>query len=161
MKRIELSKRGTKYKGKYFAHIDDSDYSLISQFNWSVSIQGAIAYATTTINGKTVSMHKMLMGGIPNMQIDHKDGNGLNNIKDNLRFASKAENQYNSYNSTKTKGVSYSKTKRLWRAYINKNRKQIFIGYYKNQKDALMAYNKKAQELFGDFARLNEIKCMT
>ena len=90
-------------------------------------------------------------------QIDHIDGNTLNNSFANLRKASPFENQYNCKlridNTSGFKGVSWSKRRNKWFAQISANRKQLHLGYFDTPELAHMAYCKAAAELHGEFAR--------
>ena len=91
-----------------------------------------------------------------NMVTDHKDGNGLNNQRINLRMCSKSQNGINVKKrggTSKYKGVQYKCSK--WHSAITKDRTCIPIGKFINEIDAALAYDKKAKELFGEFAYLN------
>ena len=94
------------------------------------------------------------------MVVDHIDHDGLNNCKSNLRIATLSENRRNSRKakdtSSKYKGVSWHKNNKKWEVKIGFNYKKIHIGYFNNIKEAAEAYNKKAKELFGEFAYLNK-----
>lgn len=96
--------------------------------------------------------------------IDHIDGNKTNNVISNLRVATKSQNNANkklepNRNTSGFKGVSLNKAtshlKNPWRAYIMKNKKRIHIGMFSNPIEAAQAYDAKALELFGEFAKLN------
>lgn len=90
-------------------------------------------------------------------EIDHIDGNRLNNAIDNLRMASSKQNSFNAkpYNSLKIKGVSKCGSK--YRARIRFNGQSIHIGLFDTAENAAAAYNTKAAELFGEFAWLNTL----
>ena len=98
----------------------------------------------------------------PKNDIDH-----INNVKDdnrivNLREATGFQNQANQKpqvgKTSKYKGVCWSKQCCKWRAYIKVNYKTIHLGYYHNEEDAALAYNKAALEIFGEFAKINIIE---
>jgi hypothetical protein len=101
-------------------------------------------------------MHWEMMNG---KYIDHLDGNGLNNQRSNLRFATKSENGMNRQKQENTtsiyKGVSWHKHNRKWVAYITINGKRSHLGYFISEVDAAKVYNQKAIELFCEFANLN------
>lgn len=172
MKLIPLSKRG-KNKGKYFAQVDDEDYDLLMQFNWYVQLNdNGLNYATSKFGGKIGnSMHRFLLDVTDRkIFVDHKDHNGLNNQRVNLRLSSNSQNQINSrvnYGSSKFRGVRNCVVKQkyikkngeeglyinnYWRAKIVFMGKAIDIGCFKKEEDAVRAYDKKAKELFGEFA---------
>lgn len=88
--------------------------------------------------------------------VDHINGNKLDNRKSNLRICTDAENARNSSKkSGNFKGVQWRSDKHKFRARIMDNGKEIFIGYFTNEIEAAKAYDTKAKELFGEFARLN------
>ena len=88
-----------------------------------------------------------------------KDGDGLNNQKANLRICTRSQNKMNgkSYknSSSKYKGIWWVKKNKKWRVRIRLNNKTIHLGYFKDETEAAKAYDSKAKELFGEFARLN------
>lgn len=102
--------------------------------------------------------HKLDIG---NSTVDHIDQNPSNNNPCNLRLATHQQQQCNKTskkNSTSNyKGVSWHKPLSKWRASICVNKKRMHIGYYLTEKEAALAYNKKAQELHGSFAFLNHV----
>ena len=105
-------------------------------------------------------MHRLLMGVTdPKILVDHRDGNGLNNRRSNIRLASPMNNQQNrqySWSSSGMKGVQLLKSG-AYMAGIRFHKKQIYLGYFKTLEDAARAYNAKAAELFGEFAYLNPV----
>ena len=149
-------------KGEYTI-IDAVDYPLIKRVRcW----QYANGYATTClpidtpagVHRKTVCLHQLLN---PTWKYtDHKDRNRLNNRRSNLREATMSQNNYNRSSSGKSKykGVSIYRRKSgkpYFRATIKHNYKYIDLGYFYNEEEAGRAYDKKAKELFGEFAKLN------
>ena len=102
--------------------------------------------------------HKLDIGSL---LVDHIDQNRLNNNPCNLRLATHQQQQCNKTakkNSTSNyKGVSWHKPLSKWRASICVNKKRMHIGYYLTEKEAALAYNKKAEELHGPFAFLNHV----
>jgi len=140
MKKIKLT------QGKY-ALIDNEDYDRINQYKWFTRKDGQNFYAVKKLyilNGKrrNVSMHQIIMGNTPkNKEIDHIDRNGLNNQKKNLRFVTHQENMVNqrvrTTNKTGFRGIDYNKQHQKYRVRIMLNGKSIFMGYFKNLKDAV------------------------
>lgn len=148
-------------KGKY-AIVDNECAQDISQHKWWAMKGGKKFYATRKVNRKILSMHYQIMN-IPitkGWEVDHKNGNPLDNRKVNLRLCTKQQNQFNKANqphSSKYKGVFYYQSRKKWVASIRINRKSKFLGYFHNEIDAGLAYNLAAKELFGEFAWLNVI----
>jgi hypothetical protein len=108
----------------------------------------------------TEYMHRLIMGVTdPKIDVDHRDGNGLNNTYDNLRVATHAQNIQNCKkqvtSTSRFKGVSWRKDEQLWVARIQVNGKSRFLHYHKTEEDAARAYDLAATEHFGDFAKLN------
>ena len=150
----------------FVALVDDEDYKELNQFKWHVTKIGRTYYAVRNnriSKGKReiLRMHRIILGVTDRkIKIDHKDNNGLNNQNENLRLASQAQNCRNKVlrigTSSKYKGVSKHQGK--YQANIGFNYKLIYLGIYDNEIDAAIAYNNKAAELFGEFAKLNIIK---
>lgn len=162
MKEIEIH---SKTFGEFIVFIDDEDYDLVSNYGWYIRKVGNNFYAYAHKPGglKKIQMHRLIMGITDsNIFIDHKDRDGLNNQKSNLRIVDKSKNAANSYKrrnctSPKYKGVSWSKVAKKWHGYINKENKRHYLGLFESEKEAAIAYNKKAIELFGEFAALNYV----
>ena len=90
--------------------------------------------------------------------VDHKNGNGLDNRKENLRVITQAENMKNTWarhSDNKYRGVYLLKKTNRWRAFIQADNKWIHLGYYSNLEDAARAYDKAAKKYFGEYAHLN------
>lgn len=159
MKTIRVS------KGKYLTLVSDRDFRQLSKYSWHViKERGGTKYAATSIkvNGryKRVLMHRMIMGEKLNFLIDHADGNGLNNTRENLRFCTYAQNNANSKvrstNRVGFKGVKHiDNPTKPWLASIKHEGQQIYLGQYARVEDAARAYNEAAKKYYGEFARLN------
>lgn len=160
-------------KGK-FTYIDEADYPMVSQRKWHAASSDGCWYAWARFGGKQESMHRFLIGAIPKgMVVDHKDWDGLNNRRSNLRLATHGQNTHNrKHNSRKIdsdpaksryRGVFFypywtnPNLKKKWRAIIKSHGKNYNLGYYDTEEEAALAYNKKAIELHGEFAVLNVI----
>lgn len=147
------------------ALVDDEDFEFLNQFKWQAVKKPNTFYAVKNFpNGKgkqiSVYMHRIILQlKDSKIHCDHKDGNGLNNQKYNLREATHAQNQRNKKaretGTSRYKGVTLRKSYTKWRATIILNKKYIHIGYFINEIDAAKAYDEKAKELFGEFAWLN------
>jgi hypothetical protein len=152
-------------KGQY-ALVDDEDYEHLACKPWGAANPhgtGYYAMRKEKRNGKMVAvyMHREIMTPPDGMTVDHIDGNGLNNQRGNLRFATGHEQMWNRplvrSNKSGFKGVSWYKQKGCWQANITVWNKQKFIGYFEDKIEAAKAYNDAAKRLHGEFARLNAI----
>lgn len=156
MRKIKLT------RGKE-AIVDDSDYDWLNQWKWTFLVGGyAYRHDYSTGDRVTVFMHRLIIGAPHRKQVDHVNGNGLDNRRCNLRLATPAENGRNSRTrrrgkTSKYKGVCWHKATNTWRSYITYNGKQHSLGYYHRESDAAIAYNEAAIRNFGDFARLNDV----
>ncbi len=158
MKEIPLS------QGKV-ALVDDEDYDYLMQWKWHVLKKKNTYYAvrlTYEGNGKkrnSVRMHRLIMNTPPNMEVDHKDHNGLNCQKYNLRNCTIKQNRRNKKASGRSRYIGVSINKRGYiTSRIEKDNIHFYLGSFKTEEDAAMVYNKKAIELFGEFANINLIE---
>jgi len=147
------------------ALIDDEDYELISQHKWCAYKHRKMFYASRScyINGlKTViRMHRLIMNAPDGTQVDHINGNGLDNRKENLRLVSNHQNQWNRHSisgKSKYKGIHWNKQSKKWQSQIKVYGKRIHLGYFREEIDAAVAYDKAAIKYFGEFAKPNFIE---
>jgi hypothetical protein len=149
----------------FTAIIDDEDEELISQHSWYAKRgHNGKYYARTTIrlpNGKQTTrlMHRLILGPQARHHTDHKNGNSLDNRRDNIRPCTNSQNQANRPKrvgvfSSRYKGVS-SRDKSRWTASVMHEGKQIHIGIFCSEIEAAYAYDAKIRELFGEFAFTN------
>lgn len=147
----------------YFAKVDDSDLPLVSNYKWCAAKIGGHTYAIGRINGKNTYMHRFILGvSDRKIDIDHADRDGLNNTRKNLRIATRSQNSANSIGrhhkrSSKFKGVYFDSDSNRWRAEIVCENTRYKLGKFKLEEQAAVAYNIAAEELFGEFARKNNI----
>lgn len=150
------------------ALIDDEDFIELSNYKWCTCCFDGKWYALRYSkdgykwpenHGKIVLMHKQIMRAEKGQQLDHKDGNGLNNQKSNLRFSTQQQNTFNrkvtGRGTSKFKGVCWNRRAKKWHALIGYNHKRYHLGYFKSEIEAAKAYDAKAKKLFGEFAWLN------
>jgi HNH endonuclease len=147
------------------ALVDDEDFNQLNQWKWHVSRDGsgkkfyALRYAYITGKRVTVHMHRLIMNAKEKLEVDHIDGDGLNNQRNNLRLCTHAENVRNyqlpKHNKSGYKGVHWNKQQQKWRAAIKVNNKEITLGHFKNIMDAVAVRDQKARELHGEFANTN------
>lgn len=156
MKTISLT------KGKV-AIVDDADFASQSKWFWRASVRRNGRIYAIRRKGKTaVYLHREIMAAPKGLVVDHANGNGLDNRRTNLRLASPRQNSANSTARLRTaeiyslyKGVSWSAHSKQWQAKIHAAGKDIILGKFSNEEAAARAYDAKAIELHGDFARTN------
>ena len=147
------------------AVVDDGEYGYLSQYKWHTFRAGNTYYAARNKYNEqgfrvTSLMHREISPPPDGMEIDHMDGDGLNNSRSNLRFCTKQQNQFNQQNTHRVKtsifkGVIWSREKCKWKAQIGLKRKIIHLGYFDVEEDAARAYNRAAVTMFGEFAGVN------
>ncbi len=155
---IYLNKDKTKY-----TIVDDILWYNLCKYSWRLRENN---YVVGKINNKDVRMHRYILNAPNNIYVDHIDNNPLNNKKENLRLATAQQNSFNKSKTntnctSKYKGVSYSKQNKKFMATLFYQSIKYNLGSYNNEIIAGLAYNIKAQELFGEFANLNEINLDT
>lgn len=142
------------------AIIDDEDWPLIARYQWYAAKNrgGWYAHAAPPDGDHSkakVKMHNLILG---RKGVDHRDGNGLNNRRSNLRPCTNAQNQQNTGargGSSRFKGVSWSSRKGLWLVQFRWNGQYHYVGYFRDEIDAAIAYDTAILPLAGEFARLN------
>jgi hypothetical protein len=148
---------GKKAAGRV-ALVDDDDYELVSRYKWHVCARPKkrCTYAITNIwkdeRRTTIEMHVLVMG---RAGVDHKDFDGLNNQRVNLRFATQQEQlrHTRSYrgSSSRFKGVSWHKGNQRWTAQIRIDGRLRHLGSFTSEEDAARAYAATAIDVHGDF----------
>jgi hypothetical protein len=159
------------------ALVDDRYYQLVNKYNWFPKKDNQTIYARANITNSSgrrsgLTMHRLIMDAKPGQQVDHINGDGLDNRRANLRFSTQKQNCQNrrprKNTSSKYKGVSRlvrskgggsrgpkPKGRDGWVATICISGNQKHIGVYDTEIDAAKAYDKEAKKLFGEFAWLN------
>jgi hypothetical protein len=134
----------------------------LSQVRWCAVKDGNNWYAARQPsrklgNRKIIRMHQEILPGHP--EVDHRNGDGLNNQRNNLRPATRLENRRNSRgnknNSSGFKGVHWNSARKKWYATIRVAGKSRFLGGFIRIKEAVASYDAAAKQLFGKFAYLN------
>ena len=140
--------------------IDDDMFEFINRYKWHYNGHYAMR-GTRDSDGKskTVYMHREVIVANKGEIVDHINRNPLDNRKSNLRICNTYQNSMNrsnrSNNTSGYKGVSWFKRDSNWVSHIRLYGKSMNIGYFSSKISAAKAYDKKAKELFGEFANLN------
>ena len=168
MKRIPLTQNK-------FALVDDCDYEYLLNWKWYYSEQRnspkhLTGYARTCLPGSrscrsSIYMHRIIAARkglhITGRRVDHKDQNGINNRRHNLRLATRSQNGANrklNLNSTSgLKGVHWHQRDQVWVARISVEGVRLQLGSFPSPIKAAKAYNKAAKKYFGKFAYLNKV----
>lgn len=147
---------------KKVAVINKNDFQLVNQFKWHASAYGYAVSDQRYKLGKYLFMHRLIMNAKEDEEVDHINGDKLDNRKSNLRICTRTEQLRNtkkrSDSTNKFKGiVKRPNRNKPWHARIKVNKKEISLGYYVTQEEAAKAYDQAAIKYFGKFARINFI----
>lgn len=145
------------------AVVDNDDLLMLSKHKWAALTNkiSRTQYAIGYIDRRYVLMHRMIMGCTKGdgIEVDHIDGNGLNNRRSNLRLCTHSQN---TKNTTKINGAGHGKFKGVYahskgrfRVMITVDRKPKHIGIFETAEDAARAYDRAVLVHYGEFARTN------
>jgi hypothetical protein len=151
------------------AIVDDADFDILTQWKWCAHKRGNNSWVAcrNVSDGcnkrKTILMHRLILNTPKGMETDHKNGNELDNRRDNLRICTTAQNQQNRHllqdgKSSLFKGVSYRKLSKNWGAWIRVNGHLLNLGHFIDEVKAALAYDGAAKKYFGEFAHPNFIE---
>lgn len=141
--------------------VDIGDLRKLAMERWRIMRPGTDrAYAMRHEGRGAVYMHREIIGAKDGEEVDHINGDGLDNRRANLRICTRRQNNYNTRKrdgkSSKYKGVCWSLDHKKWRANITDIAgRQVFLGYFDSEVEAAKAYDEQAKVLYGDFARMN------
>ena len=148
--------------------VDDEDFEYLNQWSWRLvkDTKDKTGYAGkgSRKQGRyfLTWMHRLLIDVPEHMYVDHINGNSLDNRRENLRIATRSQNQHNrtiqKNNTSGYKGVKWSKRSNKWQVAIGINGTRIHLGYYENKHVAAKVYNDAALKYLGEFALLNIIE---
>lgn len=146
------------------ALIDSSDWKNVSGYTWHYANPGiAATHNPRGSKQRLTLMHRLIMNAPPELDVDHINGDALDNRRCNLRLCTMSQNCMNKKKTTKPtsskyKGVSWNKKSKKWVVFIQGKGNRKYIGSFTDENAAAAAYNHAAKEAFGDFARLNSLE---
>lgn len=144
------------------ALVDDADLCIAIGFQWRAvraAQQTERFYARATLRGRNLYLHRLILAAPRHLTVDHANGDGLDNRRQNLRLASRSQNNANRTSLSKSgfRGVYFWSGR--FEAYIANpergSKKNIRLGSFGTAEEAARAYDQAAVERFGEFARLN------
>ena len=152
-----------------YAVIDKKDFKWLNQWKWCFEDKRHTGYGYAVRRQweplkkryKHILMHRLIMESPKGMQIDHQNGNGLDNRRENLRIVTNQQNRQNQFHYRKLnktssyKGVYWNKNRNKWTTFIGINGIRTYLGQFDNERYAAMAYDIWAKDLFGEYAKLN------
>lgn len=150
------------------ALVDDSDFDALSEFHWrhhridDEDYAFRDVYHPETQKSTVVAMHRHILNAPAGMLVDHKDGNGLNNQRFNIRLATRSQNQQNCgprrNNKSGYKGVCWVKRYKVWKAQIMTNGVNKHLGSFSTPEAAYDVYVKASEEMHGEFGRTTKFE---
>jgi len=142
----------------FVALVDEADYDWLSQWKWCFSGRRsgggyAMRRAGPRAAGRTIYMHRLIMGEPEVAQVDHINGDRLDNRRSNLRVCSRAENRRNTSKTARNSSgfVGVLRRRNAWIAVIARKH----VGTFACPIEAARAYDAAARLRYGEFARLN------
>ncbi len=148
--------------GQYlWASVDDDDFERVSQYRWNADFRRHTVYVSNNTVGY---LHRFVLDAVGGLDIDHRDGNGLNNLRSNLRPCTRAQNLHNgrtnrngAKKTSKFRGVARLGPYKKWAAYLKVEGKNTYLGSFEKEEDAARAYDTAALKAHGEFARINGV----
>lgn len=142
----------------WWALVDAVDFDRVNAFNWHCAV--GTRYAASHGPGRLTYLHAFIVGR-SHKEIDHRDHDGLNNQRHNLRLVTRTQQMQNTRphvdGTSHFKGVSYDRARSLWAAEIMVNKVKIHLGRFDDEVTAACAYNVAAKQHFGEFAYINRM----
>jgi AP2 domain./HNH endonuclease. len=155
-KKIQLNGHTRRSPIRGYAIVDDGDFERVNSRNWSLSTFGYVVAGRPQIK-----LHRFIMNPPEGMQIDHINGDKLDNRRENLRICTRDENLRNKglvkKNTSGYKGLCWFPSMKKWQVRIRCNGEKLYLGYFADKKEAARVYNEAAIKCHGKFARLNKL----
>lgn len=152
----------------FITFVSEAGYEKVKDFKWCAHKMRRRIYATrygpraNSKSGPLIYMHRVLLDAPKGMQVDHINGNGLDNREENLRVVSNAQNQQAFQRKRRGcasifRGVTWHKCLKKWMAKIEYRSRTVYLGVFEFEQDAARAYNEAAKNFFGAFASPNRV----
>lgn len=161
---IQLSKKGRKHAGKHVAIISDED-AVLAESSWNVRYGSSKLYAEHRTSEGLEPLHHAVLKRVfgepvpKGFDVDHIDGDGLNNTRENLRIATRKQNSVNrgpnKNNTSGYKGVFFQKGLGKWTSKIMIDGKSRHLGVFETREEAYKAFCEYEQTLYGDYSHKN------
>ena len=149
--------------------VDDDDYERVAEFKWHAAVRRKTVYASRDLwpSRQKVLLHRWLLDAPRDMEVDHRNGNGLDNRRENLRLATRSQNLINcrpnrTNKGSRFRGVIWHKAAAKWAAQIstgrrleNGKREHLHLGLFLDEVEAARAYDRAALQHHGEFAVIN------
>lgn len=145
----------------YVALVDDDVYDILSQWKWQIDAYGYAIRTPARPAKTTIKMHRAIMNAPQGIDVDHTNGNKLDNRLENLRLCTRGQGicnrpKYSGTYSSQFKGVSFKKNRaKPWRATITANGNAHYLGSFQSESEAAQAYDRAVVHYHGDFAQPN------
>jgi hypothetical protein len=137
--------------------VDEQDAEWLSRYRWRAIRIRHTWYAVRADSDGLVYMHREILDAPAGLIVDHRDGNGLNNTRANLRLVTARENAINAAKragcSSRHRGVDWCKSMRAWRVRVWPDGREQLVGYYTTEEEAAEARRRAAVTVYGEFAR--------
>lgn len=138
--------------------VSPEDVALAESRRWRLDRQGYVVAGTR--RGAKPRLHRVILQAPAGLQVDHVNGDRLDNRRENLRLATNRQNCSNRLpnrrpGTSRFKGVCWNRKAGKWQASIRVNYRRFHLGVYSDERDAALAYDRAAREHFGEFARPN------
>ena len=144
--------------------VDNRDFHRLNRYKWYASKMGQQFYAARHRpkgeKPNLVLMHREVLNAPSGVEVDHRFGNGLDNRRRKIRIATNSQNHMSvqkpqARKSSKYRGVCWNRFAGKWRAGLRMGGRHFHLGYFHNEKEAAIAYDRAAKKYFGKFAAPN------
>jgi hypothetical protein len=161
--RLDSNTRAIPLTKGYVTFIDAADYEMLSRWKWQAVEGPRTVYAQRHLwrasGDATAFMHRTIMLPDPRQQIDHVNHNGLDNRRANLRVCTPSQNcasqRVSGLGTSPFKGVFWHKQTAKWAAFIKVDYQPRYLGLFTDDREAALAYDAAARDVFGEFALTN------